>query len=370
MFRLAVANLTQNKTRLVISVGGLGLALTLVLFFGAVFTGATGRLTAYVDRAGADIWVAQAGVRTMHMSTSALPASVVDDVRSVPGVDQAVPILYATDTIRVRDAEYIVYLFGVAPDAPFGGPWRMVEGTATPGPGEIIIDHAIAAQAGVHVGDSVTVLGQPMRIVGLTSGTSTIVSSVSFMRMEDFARARGGGEGVSYVLVKVKPGESPATVADRIGRNVGGVTVQTRQQFATEERRLVSDMSTDIITIMNTAGFLTGLAVVVLTIYIATISRRKEYGVLKAIGTRNGRLYQVVAIQALLSVGMGLVVGLGLTLLLSVLIPRFNELLVLSVSAGSLLRVTVISLLLAGVAALLPARQIAGLEPAAIVRRG
>lgn len=369
MFRLAVANLMQSKTRLVISVGGLALALALVLFFGAVFAGATGRLTAYIDRAGADVWVSQAGVRTMHMSTSALPASVVNAVEAVPGVDQAVPILYAGTTMRAGDGEYIVYLFGVAPDAPFGGPWRIVEGAGTPGPGEIIIDRAIANQAGVRVGDAVTALGQEMRVVGLTAGTSTVASSASFVRMEDFARARGGSEGVSYVLVTVQPGESPATVADRIGGTVGGVTAQTRQQFARQERELVADMSTDLITIMNTAGFLTGLAVVVLTIYIATVSRRREYGVLKALGTRNTRLYQVLAIQALLSVGLGLLAGLGLTLLLAAVIPRVNELLVLSVSAGAVLRVTGIAVLLAGVAALLPARQIAGVEPAAVVRR-
>ena len=137
-----------------------------------------------------------------------------------------------------------------------------------------------------------------------------------------------------------------------------------------EEDGRLADMMTDMITIMNTAGFLTGLAVVVLTIYIATIARRKEYGVLKAMGTRNGHLYLVVVMQALLSVAMGLAVGLGLTLLLTVVIPRVNELLVLSVSAGSVVQVTVISVLLAGVAALLPAIQIARLEPVAVIRRG
>src|SRR5262249_31782771 len=157
-----------------------------------------------------------------------------------------------------------VYVFGVAPTAPLGGPWRIVAGAATPGPGEIIIDRAIADQAGVRLGDIVTALGQPLRVVGLTAGTSPVARPASFVRMEDFARARGAGEGVSYVLVTVTPGEAPAAVAERIGRSVGGVTAQTRAQFAAEERALVADMSTDLITIMNTTGFLTGLAVVVL----------------------------------------------------------------------------------------------------------
>ncbi len=370
MFRLAVANLVQNKTRLVISVGGVALALTLVLFFGAIFTGAEGRLTVYIDRAGADVWVSQEGVRTMHMSESALSTSVVDEVKAVPGVEEAVPILYTEGMIGANGKENIVYVFGVPPEASMGRPWRIVEGVAEPGPGEIIIDHAIASEMGVAVGDQLTVVGTQMTVAGLTSGTSTLVSSVSFVRFEDFAQVRGGGDVISFVLVKVKSGESSAAVSSLIAERVSGVTVQTREEFASQERQLVKDMSADIISIMNTAGYLVGLAVVVLTIYIATVARRREYGVLKAMGVRNGRLFQIVLVQALVTVGLGLAAGLSLTLLLSVVIPQFNELIILSISTSSLLRVTVISAFLAGAAALLPARQLAGLEPVTILRRG
>ena len=370
MFRLAIKNLAQNKTRLVVSIGGLGLALTLVLFFGAVFNGAMSRLTLYIDKAGADVWVSQEGVQTMHMSASFLPASVTDEVKRVPGVREAMPVVYATDMIDANGKEYISYVFGVPDNAPMGKPWGIVEGAVMPAPGEVIIDHSIAASAGLKTGDEVTVLGKQMKIAGLTSDTSSIVSSVSVVRFEDFTMARGGNQAISFVLVKVAPGESPAEVASRISNSVSGVTVQTRQQFASQERQLVNDMSADIINIMNIAGFLTGLAVVALTVYIATIARRKEYGVLKAMGVRNRLLYLIVLIQALLSVALGLAAGVAITVLLSGLIPRLNESMVLVLSAGSLLRVAVVSLFIAGLAALLPARQLAGLEPVEVLRRG
>ena len=37
-----------------------------------------------------------------------------------------------------------------------------------------------------------------------------------------------------------------------------------------------------------------------LVIYTATVERQREYGVLKAVGTRNGMLYRVVTLQALI----------------------------------------------------------------------
>jgi putative ABC transport system permease protein len=370
VFWLAVRNLVQNKTRLAFSVGGVGLALTLVLFFEAVVAGATGRFTVYIDNAGADLWVSQQGVRTMHMSASTLPASAVNQVSVVSGVEDAEGILYSSDAIRANGDEYLTYVFGLSADASMGRPPGIIKGKTMPEPGEVIIDSSVARQAGVGLGDSVTVLGRQMRIAGLTSGTSSITSSVTIITKEDFVQASGQGEVVSFVLVRVKEGEAPATVSGRLREQVSGITVQTSAEFATEERKLVKDMSADILTIMNTAGFVTGLAVVALTVYIATIGRRREYGVLKAMGVRNSRLYQIVVVQALLSVAFGLIAGLGLTLLLAATVPRFNELLVLSISAGAVMRVGLVSVLLAGLAALLPARQLAGLEPVAIIRRG
>ena len=370
MFRLAIANLTQNKTRLVISAAGVGLALTLVLFFGAIFKGAESRLTVYIDNAGADIWVSQEGVQTMHMSESAIPISTVDKVKAVPGVAGAVGVLYTSDILQANGKENIAYVFGVPQNAALGAPWNITEGVSQPGPGEIIIDHAIAKQLGVGLGDKVTAIGQQMTLVGLTSGTSSVVSAVSFVRFEDFAAMRGGGQVASYVLVEVSAGESVAAVRDRIAQGVSGVTAQTKQQFAANERALVKDMSADLIGIINNAGYVTGLAVVVLTIYVATVARRKEYGVLKAMGVRNSRLFQIVVVQALLTVATGFLTALGITLLLTVVIPEFNELMVLTISSSALIQLAVISAVLAGLAALLPARQLAGLEPIEVLRRG
>ena len=76
MIRLAFRNLFQNKARLVISVGGVALALLLILSLDAVFTGVERQVTAYIDSSGADIMVAQSDVRNMHMASSSLPDSV------------------------------------------------------------------------------------------------------------------------------------------------------------------------------------------------------------------------------------------------------------------------------------------------------
>ena len=370
MVRLALRNLFQSKARLVVSVSGVALALTLILALDAIFLGAQQRLSAYIDESGADVFVAQRGVRTMHMSGSVLPTSIVDDIRRLPGVAAADPILYVASPVVLGSRRAPAYVIGLAPDATLGTPWRIAEGESIPRPGEAIIDRIVAGQSGVRVGDTVQILGRQLTLVGLAEGTTNLVNSIAFIALEDFASVRGGAPVVSYVLVKAAPGESPAALAERIETNIAGVTALSRQAFAREERSLTRDMMTDVITVMNLVGFLIGLSVLALTVYIATFARRTEFGVLKAIGAGNLHLYRVVLVQAVLSVVLGLAIALAFTLLLSAVVPLAAPELTLAVGLPSLAKAAGLSLVIAGLAAVLPIRQIAGVDPAVVFRGG
>lgn len=196
----------------------------------------------------------------------------------------------------------------------------------------------------------------------------TITGSEAFISKNDFEQVRGDGQTMSFVLARVEPGESPEAVAARIEDGVSGVTAQSRTAFAEQERKLIGDMASDMLAIMNLAGFVIGLAVVALTVYTATLDRRSEYGVLKAVGARNGHLYGIVLAQALYSVALGIVVALAFTLLLSVVVPYLGPNLSLWVGGASLLKVGILSLVIAGLAAIVSIKQMAGLDPALVLR--
>jgi putative ABC transport system permease protein len=367
---LARRNLGRNRVRLLASVGGVALALTLTLTLDAVYAGVANQLTTYIDRAGADVWIAQAGVRNLHMVASWLPDSVTESVRAVPGVAEATPILYSTDTIAAGTERAVAYVIGLPAGARMGGPRSVVKGSATVGRGEIIVDRGFARKAGVSIGDSVTILGSVARIVGLSEGTASLVNSVAFVSFDDFRALRGGAPVISFVLVRVAPGSSSEAVAAAIERQVPSVTAQSKGDFSAQERRLVMDMSADVISIMNVIGFVVGLAVVALTVYVATLARRREYGVLKALGAGNAALYRVVVVQAVLSVALGFAVALVITGLIAVVVPGIGLDLELSIGAAPLAKVGLFAIVIAGLAAILPVRQVASLDPAVVFRRG
>ncbi len=369
MFRLAVRNLFHSPVRLLISVGGVALALVLILSLDAILAGSERQMTAYIDYSGADIFVSQSGVRNMHMASSSLPRDLVDVVKEVKGVESVLPILYLTNVIDVGDQQFLAYIIGVETQAGFGSAWELIEGRENPGAGEIIIDQIVARQSGIKLGDSVYVLGRTFNVVGLARGMTSIINSIAFINIEDFFQQRGTDQVISYLLVQVMENQSIEAVAERIEREVYDVTALPREIFSDEEGSIIQDMGADVITIMNLIGFLIGLAVTGLTTYIATLSRRSEYGMLKAIGSRNRHLYSAVIWQALISISMGLLVAVGLTLLLQLLVPVFVPEMELVLTLSSFIKISLATVGIAVVSAVLPIRQIAGLDPAMVFRR-
>jgi putative ABC transport system permease protein len=368
MIWLAFRNLVQNKIRLVISVGGVALALLLILALDAVFTGVERQITAYIEHSGADVWVSQEDVLNMHMASSTLPDSVARKVKYVPGVASVTPIMYLTNNVIVGEERNLAYIIGLPEKAELGVPWEISSGRDLPGKGEAIIDRNVAEKSGIGLGDKIEILGEEFEVTGLSEGTASLVNSVAFISMEDFEEMRGSYGTMSFLLVKTVDGESPELVAARIQDWVRDVTVQSGNAFAAQERKVVKDMSTDLITIMNLIGFLIGLAVMALTVYTSTLSRRREYGMLKALGARNKDLYRTVVAQAILSVLLGFLFGLALTMLLTAIVRTLGSNLLLEVSLTSLIKVGSISFVIAAISAVIPIRQIAGLDPALVFR--
>src|SRR3990172_6474742 len=103
MVSVARKNMFQEKTRLLISVTGVAFALLLVLALEGLVAGAMEQITAYINNTGAEAYAAQPGVRTMHMSGSALPLSKLGEVRRADGVARAEPILYTSSAITRGD---------------------------------------------------------------------------------------------------------------------------------------------------------------------------------------------------------------------------------------------------------------------------
>lgn len=367
MFGLAWRNLLQSRTQFVLGVGGVTLAILLMLSLDALLAGMEDDLIAYIERAGADVFVAQDGVKNMHMASSAITKRDKRWAARADGVTSASPILYTTSVVKAGGADVLSYIIGFDPDEPLGGPVEVVAGTTQLRRDEVIIDQAVARNQGLVLGDRVEIFGQEFTIVGITEGLTNIMNSVTFIRLKDFQSLRSG-EAISYALLTIEPGKDPREVAEAITTRNDDVLALSSGDFAWEERQIIKDMAVEILNIMNLSGLLIGLAVTALTLYTSTLRKRPEYGVLKAIGAENEHLYTVVIAQAFFSLSLGFFGAISLVWLMGQVLPLVIPGMAMALTPSGIIRLLLLSLAIGIVAALVPAWQISRLDPAQVFR--
>jgi putative ABC transport system permease protein len=354
-----------DRRRAALTVLGVAAALLLVLVLGGIFAGAVERVTYYIRTSPADVFVSQAGVRTMHMSASALPADVAVDAARMPGVAWASPIGFATGSLAGPGGRQLTYLVGYDPGTGRGGPTRLVAGRA-PGPGEAVLDEQAADQLGIDVGTRFTVLGSQLRAVGFATGGSSITNTTVFVDLDQFARTRGPQP--AYLLVGTTPGADPGLVAQRLERTLDGVTAQTREEFAASEARVVTDMSADLLKMMSTIGLLIALAVIALGLMTATLNRLRDFAVLKALGSTTRGLAGAVAVQVTWTVALATAVATVAAVLLARVLPTVAPAVDIVITPAAVVRLTVLTAAIGLVAALSPLRRIAALDAATAFR--
>ncbi len=361
---LARRQLLARRGRTFAGVIGIAVALLLVLALKAIFAGMEERLTGFIEGTRADVLVAQEGVRTVHMTESALPDSTIAAVARIPGVASAEGIVYKGAFVETgpNGKSGIVGLVG-------GGPVPDLVAGRLPAAGEIVLDRVLADTLGVEVGDTVNVLGTLLRVSGEVEGTAGITGSYAFVARSTIESMLQASGVVSYVLVRAEPGVDGGELAVRINRDVVGVTASTRAEFADSERRVVGDMSTDLVRAMILVGFVIGVAVAGLVAYSQTLAQLHDYGVLRALGLSARRALALVVAQIGALVLAGFVVALGLATLLAAVLPVLSPTLVLSIRAGDVAQAALVAGSVALAAALIPVVRVVRVEPASVFRR-
>jgi putative ABC transport system permease protein len=366
---LARKNLFQDRRRALLAVGGVAASLVLVLILDGVFAGAMQQVNAYMRNSPADVFVAQRDVRTMHMTQSALPPATVDAVAAVDGVAWAEGLRYTTSILEAPDGgQLTTYVLGYDTNTGRGGPRSLAAGRA-PGPGEALVDDTAANELGIEVGDTVSILGspEPMLVSGLSTDGTNIVNTTVYVRTQDFAALRG--DTVAYVLAGAQPGVNADTLAQRIAEALPDTTVQTRAEFARQEANVVRDMAADVMKIVTVIGFVIALAVTGLTLFTATLTKLREYGILKALGAGTTRLALTVAAQAAWSVTLALAVAVVVSMLLGAAIGAATPNVEVAIEPASIVRTGITALAVGALASLIPLRRVLRVDPSTAFRR-
>jgi putative ABC transport system permease protein len=362
---LARRNLFRDRTRLLLTVGGVAVSVGLILLLAGYRSGVYRQSSAYLDNTPGTVVVAERGIRDFLGTTSVLPATAAEAARTTVGVERVIPIISQFVIFERHERKDGFFLIGYDPAAG-GGPWELVEGREPAADDELVMDRTAARQHNIAIGDEIRLLDRDATVVGLSDGTTFWFGSVAFARigtLESLLRSTGLR---SFLLVTPTEGNSPEALREAL--NVPGADALLKRDVIANDAALMARVYDAPIGLMVAIAFVVGVLVVGLVVYTATVERRREYGALKAIGAANLTLYRVVATQAAIAAIAGALVGVALAYGAAAGLMSWRPQFLVALEAPMVALVLASSLLMALLAALLPARSVATLEPAEVFR--
>ena len=364
---LARRNLFHDNTRLALSIGGVALAVALILILKGFLAGMNRQITSYLDRSPGAIVLAQEDVVNLLGATSLLPKGIDQKAEGIRGVEEVTPILSQFIILELHEKKQPAYMVGY--DLKLGGgPWRLIAGREPRSKKEMVFDRVLADRHGLTIGDQVEVMGQDFTIVGLSSGTTSWMTSFFFVRKQDAENLLLAPGATSFLLLRTSESADLDKILNRLN-GFSGVNALTKKEMASNDVKLFTKVFSAPLKLMVGIAFLVGTMIVGLIIYTATVERQREYGVIKAIGAKNRFLYQVVLTQALFASIAGSTLGIllanGAARWIMSVRPQFLIVFDPADSGQALLA----GLGMALIASIFPTRVVAGLAPAEVFRK-
>ena len=395
MFKLTIKELAGKKLRLITT--------ALAVMLGVAFMAGTLVLTDTIGKSfdglfaeaysGTDAYVRGERVIEGSNDTPPIDASMLDTVRSVPGVEAASGVVSGYAQLIDHDGKAIGNPGTGAPT--LGDAWLdnaelnyydLDQGRAPVADDEIVIDKLSADSADFALGETVPVLtkagSDPFVIVGIaTFGDADSIGGASQVLFTP-ARAQqliGTPGQFDAIAVVAADGVSPEQLTDRIAGSVADHTdVLTGTELTKEAQKDIHEgmsfFNTFLLIFAGIALFV-GAFIIYNTFSIIITQRQKEMALLRAIGASGKQVVRSVMIEATVVGGLasvsGLVVGIAVACGLKALLGTFG----IDLPAGDLVisTSTIVTSIVVGTgvtlaSAFFPARKAGKVPPIAAMR--
>jgi len=320
---LAINEIRYAKTRYLLIVGVVALISFLVYFLTGLAYG-----LAWSNRTSVDDWQASGIVLSdsanKNLMISTFDEGLADSVNTPKKAN-----LYALQTVVLKDgfddeSQKINVSFFGADKTAFIYP-EIIEGRDSAGSNEVIASVSLKGENKLALNDTIQIAGNTAtyKIVGFTKSLKFNTAPVIYTSI-DVARyirgnmmvgpaASGKSNLISAVVVRgIAADSSPSGLNDKL------------KYYKIENFILsIPGYQAQLLTFGIMIGFLIIIAALVIGIfmYVLTIEKKSIFGIMKAQGISTLYISKSVILQTVILTVLGVAVGLGLTVLTSLLIP-------------------------------------------------
>lgn len=389
MASIARKNLIEDIPRFLVAQAGILFAVGLVTIQTGVQLGFAQSSSQLIEQSQADLWVASNNMEHLDL-TLPLPYERVAEARSVEGVEQAEGVIIGGAVWHEEQANQIT---GVTLVGGTGG-LLFTQDSLTQGsfndlkqPKTFIVDETSLDELNFQkVGEQATVNSAPAKLVGLTSGTQSIVfGNLMFTSLESanyyrssrsnalssisLSRELTATDPVSFVLIRAIGGGNLAALQQRLEAELQEVRAYTRAEMAQQTQAYWQKRSGIgyILGLGAVVGTIVGAVVVGQILYASVSDHIKEFGTLKAMGASDWYIYRVIMEQGLWMAILGYLPGMALCLGVAAWTSATQGILILitPASAIAVLGITVVMCLSSAIFAI---QKVTRVDPAIVFK--
>ncbi|MDB5307482.1 MAG: macB 1 [Gemmataceae bacterium] len=321
--RLAFDNLSRAPGRTGVVIGALGAGVAMMFQTAGVGRSNEEPVVAWIRQVvQADYFVLAGNMTTANSSNSPMAAAVVRDLKALPAVEQVMAIRYS----RPEFNGTVVYLIALDAEAytratrarvPAGLPdlERFLE---LPGTNDVLVSENFARRHGVGVGQTIALPGPngpvPLRVIGTVRDYSWSRGTI-FMDRARYARLFGD-ELIDICHVFLKPDQTGTAAGSRPVEAVAaanGLFVTDKDSL----RKFLSELINRVYLLAYLQQIVVGVVAalgVVTALLISVLQRKRELGLLLAIGATPGQVLRSVLAEAVLmgvfGTALGVLIGL------------------------------------------------------------
>lgn len=231
-----------------------------------------------------------------------------------------------TDLESGMDAEAVGAPEGIAFPIPvtgttgdrdgMGAEYRVTEGELPAGDREAVVSDQLAEANGLQIGDTFSAYGEEFTVVGIAESESEF-DSVGVVMTVEAVREFTENSGYDAIAVEVDDVDNVEAAVDAISDAVGpGFDVRSNADMLLQVSAGLSTVA-DITTIGFWVALGASALIVFFTLAMTVRERRKEVGVLKAIGSTNRRVIVQFGTEAIVLVSLATIIGLAVATLSS-----------------------------------------------------
>ncbi|MEV0745319.1 FtsX-like permease family protein [Streptomyces sp. NBC_00184] len=180
-----------------------------------------------------------------------------------------------------------------------------------------VVDAAYAKEKELSTGKTVTIHGTKFSIVGVSTAESGDAAANLYIPLQQAQTLADSKDKVTTVYVKAADSQQIDSVKSTIQKNITGTTVTTSADLAdtvSGSLSTASDLASSVGKWLSIAVLIAAFLVAGLLTSSAVSRRVREFGTLKALGWKSGRVTRQVIGEALVNGLMGGVLGIAVGL--------------------------------------------------------